>query len=238
MEVFAAGKGLEGSAEFLLHGGGVEVAGDGDDDVVGDDGFVVPGVEIVEGDGVDGGVFGLARVGAVGSIGQFDGFAVGDAGGVVVAAGDGGLGLLFGQLELVGFEVGMEQEVDGLGEDGVEVALEAGPADGGGGAAAGGFDGGGFVFELVVELVAVDGGGAAGAPGVAVEGDEAGFGGGFVAAASADEDGAVDEGELVVFLEEDDEAVGEFDAFGLLGFEGVERWDGDLGSTVVRLSKC
>ena len=93
------------------------------------------------------------------------------------------------------------------------------------------FDGGGFVFELVVELVAVDGGGAAGAPGVAVEGDEADFGGGFVAAASADQDGAVDEGKLVVFLKEDDEAVGEFDAFGLLGLEGVERRDGDLAST-------
>ena len=100
----------------------------------------------------------------------------------------------------------------------------------GGGAAAAGFDGGGFGGELVVELVAVDGCGAAGAPGLAVEGDEADLGGGLVAAAAADEDGAVDEGELVVFLQEDDEAVGEFDALGLRGFEGVQRRDGDLAS--------
>ncbi len=46
---------------------------------------------------------------------------------------------------------------------------------------------------------------------------------------------AVDEGELVVFLEEDDEAVGELDAFGLLGLEGVERRDGDL---LPRLARC
>ena len=93
LEFLAAGKGLEGGAELGFHGGGVEVAGDGDDDVVGDDGSVVPGLEVVEGDGVDGGVFGLARVGAVGAIGEFDGFADGDAGGVVVAAGDGGFEL-------------------------------------------------------------------------------------------------------------------------------------------------
>ena len=75
--------------------------------------------------------------------------------------------------ELVGFEGGVEQEIDGGGEDGVEVALEARPADGGGGGAAGGLDRCGFGFELIVELVAVDGGGAAGAPGLAVDGDEA-----------------------------------------------------------------
>ncbi len=38
-----------------------------------------------------------------------------------------------------------------------------------------GFNAGGFGLKLVVELVAVDGGGAAGAPGLAVEGDEAYF---------------------------------------------------------------
>ena len=137
----------------------------------------------------------------------FDGFAGGDAAGVVVAAGDAGFELLLGELELVLFEGGMEEEVDGGGEDGVEVAFETGPGHGGGGGAAAGFDGGGFGFEDVVELVAVDGGGAAGAPGFAVEGGEADFGVGLVSAAAANEDGAVDEGELVVFLEEEDYAV-------------------------------
>ena len=148
--------------------------------------------------------------------------------GVVVAAGDAGIDLALGECELVGLEGGVEQEVDGGGEDGVEVAFEAGPAQRGGGGAAGGFDAGGFGFELIVELVAVDGGGAAGAPGFAIDGDEADLGGGFIAAAAADEDGAVDEGKLVVFLQEDDEAVGELDALRLLGLEGVERRDGDL----------
>ncbi len=92
----AAREGLEGGAEFFLHDGAVEVAGDPDDDVVGDNGFVVPGFEVVEGDGVDGGVFGLACVGIVGAVGQFDGFTDSDSGGVVVAARDRGFELAFG----------------------------------------------------------------------------------------------------------------------------------------------
>ena len=87
---------------------------------------------------------------------------------------------------------------------------------------------GGFGFEEVVHGVAVHFGGAAGAPGLAVEADEAGFGRVFIAGAAGDEDGAGDEGELVVFLEEDDDAVFELDALGLLGFEVVERGDGDF----------
>ena len=85
-----------------------------------------------------------------------------------------------------------------------------------------------LVFHLVVEIVAVDGGGAAGAPGLAVDVDEAGFRGGHVAAASANEDGAVDEGKLVVFLEEDDQAVCKLNALGLLGLELRQRRDGNL----------
>ena len=56
------------------------------------------------------------------------------------------------------------------------------------------------------------GGGAAGAPGFAVERDQADLGGGFLAAASANDDGAVDERQFVIFLEEDDQAIGELDA--------------------------
>src|SRR6202044_559734 len=144
-------------------------------------------------------VLGLSRVGAVGAIRQFDGLAVGDAGGVVIAAGDGGFGLPFGELELVGLEGGVQEQIGSLGEERVEVAFEAGPVDGGGGCAAGAFDGGSFIFEDVVELVAVDGGSTAGTPGVTVERDESDLGGGFVAAASADQDRAVDERKFVVF---------------------------------------
>ncbi len=69
---------------------------------------------------------------------------------------------------------------------------------------------------------------AAGAPGLAVERGEADLCGGFVAAAAADQDGAVDEGKLVVFLEEDDQAVRELDAFGLDGLEGVQCGNGNF----------
>ena len=98
-ERFASGQRLEGCAELGFHGGAVEVAGDADDDVVGNDGAVVPCLEIVEGDGVDGGVLGLAGVGIVGAVGELDGFAGGDAAGVVVAARDAGFDLLLGELQ-------------------------------------------------------------------------------------------------------------------------------------------
>ena len=123
------GRGSKAARSFFFHGGGVEVAGDGDDHVVGDDGASVPGLEVVEGDGVDGGVLGLAGVGAVGAVDQLDGFADGDAAGVVVAAGDAGVHLALGERELVGLEGGVEEKIHGFGEDGVEVALEAGPAE-------------------------------------------------------------------------------------------------------------
>ena len=188
----------------------------------------MPCGEVGEGDGFDGGELRGAAVRTGFTVGEVDGFAPGDGAGVVVAAGDAGFDLALGEGEFVGFKGGVEEEVEGIGEDGVEVFLEGGPAETGGGEAAAGFDSGGFLGELVVELIAGDGGGAAGAPGLAVEGDEADLGCGFVAAAALDEDGAVDERELVVFLEEDGEAVFEDDLFGLDGFEVVEGRDGNL----------
>ncbi len=73
--------------------------------------------------------------------------------------------------------------------------------------AAAGLDAGGLGGELHVERVAGDGCAAAGAPGLAVEGNQADLRGGLVAASATNEDEAVDEGKLVVFLKEDDEAV-------------------------------
>ncbi len=132
-ERFSAGQRLEGGAELGFHGGAVEVAGDADDDVVGNDGAGVPCLEVVDGDGADGGVLGLAGVGVVGAIGELDGFAGGDAAGVVVAAGDAGLDLLPGELKLFFVEHWMKEEIHRVGEDGVEVLFEARPVDGGGG---------------------------------------------------------------------------------------------------------
>ena len=225
---FALGEWLEGGAELCLHGRRVEVARDGEDHVVGDDGALVPLPKVVEGDGLDGGVLGLAAVGGVFAVDQLPGDASGDPAGIVVATGDAGFGAALGELQLVLLEVGVEQDLGGDAEDGVEVALQAGPADGGGGLAAAGLDGGGFGVKLLIERVATDGGGAAGAPGAAVERDQAGLGGGFVARAAANEDAAIDERKLVILLEKDDEAVGQLDAPGHDRGEGVERRDGDM----------
>ena len=94
--------------------------------------------------------------------------------------------------------------------------------------AAAGFDVGSLGFEQVVHGVAVHFGGAAGAPCLPVEVDQAGLGRVFVARAAGDQDRAVDERQLVVFLEKDDDAVLEFDALGLLRLEFVQRGDGDF----------
>ena len=147
---------------------------------------------------------------------------------VVVAADDAGGLLLLGEFELFLVEFGMEEQVEGKSEDLVGIAFEGIPGERGGVVVASGFNVGCFGFKQVVEGVSVDFGGAAGAPCLAVEADEAGFGGVFIAGAAGNEDGAGDERELMVFLEEDDNAVLELDAFGLLRLEVVKLGDGDF----------
>jgi hypothetical protein len=39
---------------------------------------------------------------------------------------------------------------------------------------------------------------------------------------------AIDERQLVIFLQKNDDAIFQLDAFGLLRVEGVKLWDGDL----------
>ena len=73
----------------------------------------MPGLEVVEGDGSDGGIFGLTRIRAGGAVDEFDGFADGDSARVVVAAGDAGVHLTLGEGKLVRLEAGMEEKVDG-----------------------------------------------------------------------------------------------------------------------------
>src|SRR6266702_6272569 len=71
-------KRLEDLAQLGFHFRGVEVAADGDDDVAGRDGAVVPLLQVVEGDGVDGGVFSLASVWAAGAVDDLGRFAARD----------------------------------------------------------------------------------------------------------------------------------------------------------------
>ena len=96
----------------------------------------------------------LAGVGIVGAVGQLRGFAAGDAADFVVAAGDGVELFLLGEIELVGAEFGIAQQVEEDFENVVEIRLQARPGDGGGVGVAVGFDFGGADFEVIVELIA------------------------------------------------------------------------------------
>src|SRR5262249_2502376 len=83
----------ESFAELGFHAGGIEVADDTEDDVVGMNVLVVPVDQVLTSDGVDGRVFFLARVRIPGAVGELYGLAAGDLGNFVVAAGEWGGGL-------------------------------------------------------------------------------------------------------------------------------------------------
>ena len=121
----------------------------------------------------------------------------------------------------------MLEKIDDNPEDLVFILLEAVPADRGRVDVAAGFNFRGLGFENVVELVAVLGGRSAGAPGVAVELDQPGLGGGFVARAALHFDKAADEWQLMVFGKEDDGAVLKLNALGLSGMKRRKRRNGN-----------
>jgi hypothetical protein len=70
-------KAFKCSAQFGLHGNGVEVAADAHNQFAGN-GAVMPGLQVIDGDGADGGQFGLAGVGAVRTVDQLGRFAFGN----------------------------------------------------------------------------------------------------------------------------------------------------------------
>ena len=86
----------------------------------------------------------------------------------------------------------------------------------------------GLGLQQVVHGVAAHLFGAAGAPGLAVQADQAGFGWGLVAPATGNQDRPGNEGQLVVFLEEDYDAILQLDAFGLVGIELMQLGNGNL----------
>ena len=184
-QVGAFGPRLKCGAQLGFHGGGVEVAAYPEDDVIGMNVGFVPVEQILAGDGGDGGVLRLARVRIVGSIRQLGGFARGDSADFIIAPRDAVVGLLLRQVEFVGAKFGILQQVDEDFEDIVEIAFQAGQADGGRIGTAAGFHFGGAHFEKVVELIAGLRLGAAGAPDFAEDIDQSDFAGGFVARAAA-----------------------------------------------------
>ena len=96
--------GVECGAQAGFHGGGIEVAADAENDVVGMNVAAVPVDQILTRDGGDGGVFGHAGVGIVGAVSQLDGFAVRDFADVVVAAGNAVAFFLLRDVDFVGAE--------------------------------------------------------------------------------------------------------------------------------------
>ena len=99
---------------------------------------------------------------------------------VVVAAGDGCLPALLGEVDLVGAELRTAQQVEEHFEYVVEIGLQAGEGDGGGIGVAAGFDFGGADFEKIVQLIAGLGLGASSAPDFAIDVDKSGLVRGFV----------------------------------------------------------
>jgi len=188
----------------------------------------VPGIQVVERDGGDGGQLWLMRVRRVGAVDELGGFTAGDLVLFVVAADDAGGDLLLRELELFRREVRVQKQIEGKRKDPIGVGFERVPGERGGIDVAAGLDVGGLGLEEIVEGVAADFGGARGAPALAVKRDEAGLGGVNIALTAGDRDRSRDEGQLVILLEEEDDAVGKFDALGLMGLEVVQLGDGDL----------
>ena len=107
--------------------------------------------------------------------------------GVVVAAGDAAAHLSLDEIELVFAEGGAGEDIVESGEHFVGAFFERGERDGAVAFADLAFDGGGDVFEFLVDLVAGFGGGAAAADQGAGDGGEADFIGGVEEVAGADQ---------------------------------------------------
>src|SRR6185503_12195191 len=156
---------------------------------------------------------------------------------VVVPPRDARLQLALRERELVVTELGAAQELEPGGEDGIEALLQAVPGEDRRVQAGSALDARAARLELVVELVARLRLRPAGAPGLAVEAQQADLGGGLLAGPAADPRRAADERQLVVLLQEDDEPVRERDPPGLLRHECAQRGLADL-APVLRLSAC
>ena len=187
--------------------------------------------QVLAGDGVDRRVFGLPGVRAVLAVDQPVELAIGDAADVVVAAGDHGLLLDLGQVDLVLPEGGMGQDV---GEDGhglVEILLEHGHPERPGHVPDARLHGRGQRLELLVDLVPglplraarpQDGPRDGGQPGLARRLENG---------AGADHGVEVDGRVLGVFDEEELEAVRQF---GLHDLGHLDRVEGPEGELVLR----
>src|ERR1700722_364613 len=121
----AFGPGFKRSAQLGFHGFRIEVAAEAQDYMVWMNIGLMPIDQVLPGDSCNGGIFRLTRVRIVFPVSELGGLASGDYADVVVATRDAVVGLLLRQIELVGTELGISQQVCEYFEDVVEVAFQA-----------------------------------------------------------------------------------------------------------------
>ncbi len=135
--------------------------------------------QILPRDGGDGRVLGLASVRIVRTVGQLLRLTANDSAHIVITTGNGVVHFFLRQIDFVGAEFGLAQQVIERLENIVEIALQARPRDGGRIGVAAGLNLGGANFEVIVELVAGLCLGSASAPDFAVNVEHADFVRGF-----------------------------------------------------------
>src|ERR1700677_2231992 len=138
---------------------------------------LVPVDQILASDGSDGGILRLTGVRIVCAIRELGGFARRYLANLIIAPGDGIVRLFLGEVEFVGAEFRIAQQVGENFEDVVEVAFQATQANARGIGTAAGLDFGSAHFQKIVELISGLSFSAAGAPNFAEEIDEANFAG-------------------------------------------------------------
>src|SRR5712671_2495713 len=146
---------------------------------------LVPVEQILASDGRDGGIFRLAGVRIIFPIRQLDSFAVGDSVNLVVAPRDAVIRLLLRQVELVGTEFWMLEQIGENFEYVVEITFQTTQADDGRIGAAGSFYFGGAHFQEIVHLIAGLRPGSTRAPDFAEEFHQSNFAGGLIARSAA-----------------------------------------------------
>ncbi len=198
---------LECLTQTRFHRLGIEVAGDAEDDVVGINELLMPADQVLTCYRGDGRVFRNARVRVVFAVDDDAALASDDGVDVIVTAGNRGVHLPLGELQLVGTELGIVQQIEIHLEDGVEVALQAVERDGGRVGLIIGLDLGGARFEEIVHFVAGLTLRPASSPDIAVKIGEAGLVRRLVNRAPANASGCADQRQFVVGLKEDDHAV-------------------------------
>ena len=209
--------------DLLHHVVRVEISPDAEHGIV----RVVPGLvkshQVVPGDGVDGGVLGMAHVHALRSVDQLSEFTEAHAGWVVVPPGDGRSRRDLFQFDLVIRKDGMHEDIGQNRQRGIDIVLQDRHGRGTGNPSYAGFDGCANALEGFVDLVARHLRGPARAHHGAHDTGQADLVRRFVYGAHADSGAQVDHRQAVVFNQVQDDPVIQNDPCGRRSLDIVER---------------